>query len=99
MTELTAGQKADVTKVLKAYRTTFANGAKDIARRRVIQVLRDAGGETALDLWGGGVSAKQFVDAGFRVISIDDGSLPLAIGERPVRGRRTSAERSRLAAT
>ena len=88
-----AGRKADARYVLNLYRRAFASDAKRIARERTIEALRAAGVETVLDLWGGGVSAESLVAAGFRVVSVDDGSMDL----RDSAGRPISAARKRRA--
>ena len=88
-----AGRKADARYVLNLYRRAFASDAKRIARERSIEALRAAGVETVLDLWGGGVSAEELVAAGFRVVSVDDGSMDL----RDSAGRPISAARKRRA--
>jgi hypothetical protein len=87
-----AGQKADAHRVRDLYRRNFASDVKDIARHRAAEVLLAAGGETVLDLWGGGVSAQKFTAEGFRVISVDDGSMDLSD-----RGQTISASRKKRA--
>jgi hypothetical protein len=85
------GQKADAHRIRDLYRAGFASDAKAVARERIVAAFRAAGGTTVLDLWGGGVSASQFVAAGFRVIAVDDGSMDLldqGRKVRPVRKRR-----------
>ena len=79
-----AGRKADAHRVRDLYRGAFASDSKSIARRRVIEAMRAAGVTTVLDLWGGGVSARDLREAGFRVISVDDGSMELTDQGRPV---------------
>lgn len=88
-----AGVKADATYVLNLYRRAFASDAKRIARERTIEALRAAGVQTVLDLWGGGASAEALVAAGFRVISVEDGSMDL----RDSAGRLINAPRKRRA--
>lgn len=83
-----AGRKADAHRIRDRYRAAFNLPAKAAVRHRVIDALRAAGGETVLDLWGGGLSASAFVTAGFRVISVDDGSLELMDHDRPVSAAR-----------
>lgn len=92
MTDWTAaGRKADAHLVRDLYRQAFSE-SKAVARQRVIEAMRAAGVTTVLDLWGGGVSAKAFVEAGFRVVAVDDGTMELLHHERPVsRGRKRRA--------
>ena len=77
-----AGYKADAKRVLNLYRRSFGSPSKDIARGRVIAAMKAAGVTVLLDLWGGGTSAELFVAAGFRVISVEDGSMQLKDGKR-----------------
>lgn len=79
-----AGHKADAHRIRDLYRKEFGSSAKSVARDRVIEAMRAAGVTTVLDLWGGGVSAKAFVEAGFRVISVDDGSMELRVSGKDV---------------
>lgn len=67
----------DARAVRDLYRDAFASPAKAVARRRAITTLKAAGVTTVLDLWGGGTSALELVAAGFRVISVDNGSMAL----------------------
>ena len=79
-----AGRKADAHRVRDLYRSAFGSDSKSIARKRVIEAMRAAGVTTVLDLWGGGQSAEELVAAGFRVISVDDGSMVLEDRGGPV---------------
>lgn len=79
-----AGRKADAHRVRDLYRGSFGSDAKTIARSRVIEAMRAADVTTVLDLWGGGMSAAELVRAGFRVISVDDGSMVLTDKDQPV---------------
>lgn len=79
-----AGRKADAHRVRDLYRAPFDSHGKQIARRRVIQALKVAGVTTVLDLWGGGLSAIELRNAGFRVIAVEDGSMELVDNGRPV---------------
>jgi hypothetical protein len=65
----------DARAVRDLYRDAFASPAKAVARRRSVATLKAAGVETVIDLWGGGTSALELVAAGFRVISVDNGSM------------------------
>jgi hypothetical protein len=86
------GIKADAHRVRDLYRAGFQSPAKSVARDRVIAAMKAAGVTTVLDLWGGGMSAKAFVDAGFRVISVENGSMKIMD-----RGREVSTARKRRA--
>jgi hypothetical protein len=88
-----AGRKADAHLVRDLYRRAFKSSSKEIARRRTIEALGAAGVTTVLDLWGGGISAEALVAAGFRVISVDDGSMVLT----DPHGRSVSQKRKRRA--
>ena len=79
-----AGRKADAHRVRYLYRGSFGSDSKSIARKRVIEAMRAAGVTTVLDLWVGGQSAEELVAAGFRVISVDDGSMVLEDRGGPV---------------
>jgi hypothetical protein len=83
-----AGRKADAHRIRDLYRGVFGSDAKNIARQRVIDAMRAAGVTTVLDLWGGGISSTAFVKAGFRVISVDDGSMEIMDHGQPVRRNR-----------
>ena len=74
-----AGRKADAHRIRDLYREAFGGMPKEAARRRAIEILKAAGGTVCLDLWGGGLSARELVAAGLSVISVDDGSLTLRI--------------------
>lgn len=67
----------DARAVRDLYRDAFASPAKAVARRRAITTLKAAGVRTVVELWGGGTSALELVAAGFRVISVDNGSMKL----------------------
>jgi hypothetical protein len=107
MTDWTAaGRKAwetrqlnDAHRVRDLYRAAFGGIPKSAARGRAIDVLKRAGGTVVLDLWGGGLSALELMAAGFRVIAVDDGSMPLVDGDgrsvsnvRKMRALRVTAE-------
>lgn len=83
-----AGHKADAKRVLNLYRRSFDNDAKRLARSRSIEALRAAGCSTVVCLWGGGWDAEELVAAGFRVIAVDNGSMTLLEGDRPVSSAR-----------
>lgn len=79
-----AGRKADAHRIRNLYRAGFGLAPKGIARGRIVEALKAAGGTTVIDLWGGGLSAKAFVAAGFRVISVDDGRTKIIDNGKPV---------------
>lgn len=79
-----AGRKADAKRVIRLYRRSFDNPAKRLARTRAIDALRAAGIQTVITLWGGGICAEELVAAGFRVIAVDNGSMTVMDGGRPV---------------
>lgn len=83
-----AGYRADAKRVLNLYRRAFDNDAKRLARSRSIEALRAAGVQTVVCLWGGGYDAEELVAAGFRVIAVDNGSMALTEGDRPVSSAR-----------
>jgi hypothetical protein len=83
-----AGRTADAHRIRDLYRASFGSPAKSVARERVIEALRAAGVTTVLDLWGGGQSALDLVAAGFRVISVDDGSMVIEDHGHKVRAAR-----------
>lgn len=83
-----AGRKADAHRIRDLYRASFQSPAKSVARDRVIAAMKASGVTTVLDLWGGGVSAEAFADAGFKVISVDNGSMQLIDQDRPVSATR-----------
>lgn len=83
-----AGLKADAHRVRDLYRAGFQSPAKSVARDRVIAAMKAAGVTTVLDLWGGGMSARAFADAGFRVISVENGSMQLIDKDRPISSTR-----------
>lgn len=72
-----ARQLNDAHYVRDLYRKAFQGTPKGAARSRAIAVLKAAGGTVVLDLWGGGLSALELMAAGYRVIAVDDGSMPL----------------------
>lgn len=86
-------QRNDALHVLSLYRRAFGGTPKGAARSRAIEVLKRSGGTVVLDLWGGGLSALELMAAGFRVIAVEDGSLPLIDEE----GRVVSAARKKRA--
>lgn len=88
-----AAALADAHHVRDLYRDGFSSRAQDTARRRSIEALIAAGGTVCLDLWGGGRSAEELVSAGFRVISVEDGSMVIKEPD----GRVVTAERKRRA--
>jgi hypothetical protein len=87
-----AGNRADATRVRNLFLAAFDLPGKRLARERAIQALKAAGATCVLDLWGGGISAEALVAAGFRVISVENGSMRLFDD-----GRLVSAVRKRRA--
>lgn len=83
----------DARAVRALYGTAFSSPAKAVARTRAIATLKAAGVTTVLDLWGGGTSALELVAAGFRVISVEDGSMTIvdASGEAVCTDRKKRA--------
>jgi predicted nucleic acid-binding Zn ribbon protein len=90
--DVTPGIRADATKVIAAYRRSFVGMGKTLARRRVVEAFHAAGATVVLDLWGGGLSARELIAAGFKVVCVESGSMELEIG-----GRTVSAVRKRRA--
>lgn len=96
-----AGRKAwatrqlnDAHRVRDLYRAAFGGMPKGAARSRAIEVLKAAGGTTVLDLWGGGMSAEELIATGFRVLTVEDGSMTISDDHGIV-----SAKRKRRALT
>lgn len=83
-----AGLRADAHRIQRLWVAPFDNPAKDVVRRRVASVLVAAGGTIALDLGGGGSSAKVLKAAGLSVISVEDGSMKLEDRGNAVRAPR-----------
>lgn len=92
MDKVSAGIRADATKVIRAYRGSFGGMGKTLSRRRVVEALRAVGATVVLDLWGGGLSARELIRAGLQVVCVENGSMKLTVG-----GRSVSAARKRRA--
>jgi len=92
MDKISGAPLAEAHRIRNLYRQAFGNPSKDIARGRVIAAMKAAGVTVVLDLWGGGISASALVAAGFRVISVENGSMKIVDQGRPV-----SADRKRHA--
>lgn len=87
-----AGRKADAHRIRNLYRAMFDDDRKDVVRWMAVEAFKKVGGRRCLDLWGGGLSAVELLNAGLDVISVDNGTMQLTD-----RGNRVSAMRKRRA--